>query len=297
MKKSILTIGAIALNAVLLASCNSAKDYSVKREDVKELSKEEVNETLASRPEGFEELYKVYSDNNIVSLKDTLTYEAEGMKVESSLIYDFETASVYITFSSSREDYKYNYSFNAYLEDNKYLYGLDLHVENYPIMGYKKEDVAGIGTMTVPYVDHTKSGDAKIKGEANYDSLLWDNYVCGLVTNISLAKDVAFQVGVGVKVYATEDKLYYWSEASLDNPANYHEIGVCENNLVRYNLVETNSYKKEMKLEYFEKNQLDGMNKDFSAYEESFSINNISVVQLFTMGLLNLDSLVEAYMD
>ena len=93
MKKRILTIGAIALNAILLASCNGAKDYSVKREDVKELSKEEVNETLASRPDGFEELYKVYSDNNIVSLKDTLTYEAEGRKIESSLIYDFETAT------------------------------------------------------------------------------------------------------------------------------------------------------------------------------------------------------------
>ncbi len=104
MKKSILTIGAIALNAVLLASCNGAKDYSVKREDVKELSKEEVNETLASRPEGVEELYKVYSDNNIVSLKETITYDGKGGKTESSLIYDFETASVSIAFSCSRED-------------------------------------------------------------------------------------------------------------------------------------------------------------------------------------------------
>lgn len=295
MKKSILTIGAIALNAVLLASCNGAKDYSVKREDVKELSKEEVNETVASRPEGFEELYKVYSDNNIVSLKETITYEGKGGKTESSLIYDFETASVSIAFSCSREDYKYNYSFNAYLEDNKYLYGLDLHVENYPIMGYKKEDVDGIGIMTVPYVDHTKSGDVKIKGEAYYESSMWDNYVCDLVTNISLAKEQIFSAEV--KVYATEDKLYYWSEASSDNSVNYHEIGVCENNLSRYNSVETTSYKQERKLEYFEKNQLDGMNKDFSAYEESLSNNSINVIQLFRYGMLTLDSLVEAYID
>ncbi len=170
-----------------------------------------------------------------------------------------------------------------------------MHVENYPIMGYKQEDVAGIGTMTVPYVSYTKSGDAKIKGEAYYKSMMWDNYVCGLVTNISLSKEVAFSVEV--KVYATEDKSYYWSEASSDNSVNYHEISVCENNLFRYNSVETTSFKKERKLEYFEKNQLDGMNKDFSAYEESLSNNSISVIQLFTMGLLNLDSLVETYID
>ena len=126
MKKSILTIGAIAVSGILLASCNGAKDYSVKREDVNELSSEEANALIASRSNKYDELYETYTNNGYVSLKDTINYETEDYKYESSVIYDIATCSFYIDYSKTdtKDNYKCSYTLFAYLNNDKYTYGL-----------------------------------------------------------------------------------------------------------------------------------------------------------------------------
>lgn len=296
MRKSILGLGVLAVSVLTLASCGE-EGYSVRREDAKEISKEDVQKSLISYDE--KEALKIFSDNNVVSVKDTYYYY--DYKGNHSYTYEFaldiETGSVSLKYDTTFENHKTSYSIFGFLDNDKYLYCMDLHVENYPIYTTELKEVPGIGYVESPSVDRTISGDAKVRGEitiVDNQPSISSMCVLGHVGTIPFSKD--YLSLDNTKTYATEDESYYWTELNMDDPVKRHEIGVSENKLLRYQLIDSASFKLETKAFYFDKNQLDSK-KDISNYVDcGFTLDSVSLYSepRFRSGL-NIESLIEEY--
>ena len=292
MRKSILGLGVLAVSVLTLASCGE-KGYSVRREDAKEISKEDVQKLYNSIDQ--EEALKILSDNNVVSVKDTYYYY--DYKGNYSYTYEFaldiETGSVSLKYDTAFENRKTSYSIFGFLDNDKYLYCMDLHVENYPIYTTEEKEVPGVGYVESASVDRTISGDAKVRGEID-NTHSFSSMCTSHVGNIPFSK--AFLSLDNTKTYATEDESYYWTELNIDDPVKRHEIGVSENKLLRYQLIDTASIKFETKSFYFNKNQLDSK-KDISNYVYcGFTLDSYLLYsEPRSRSGLNIESLVEEY--
>lgn len=273
MKKRFLTLSITLLSGIFLASCGETNDfetpYATKRDGLKEISQEEANNIIASRPTDIDALYKTYSDQNYKSIKATEKTVFGDITEDFTFVYDLDTLSFSIDYSKegTRDDlsFKYNYNIFAYFENSNYVYSFDLHFENYPIYKLEETEVSGIGTIETSVVASTKTGDIKFKGNTESS---FTNYVqqmpLSFIGNISLKSSLA--ASEYASFFTNEKQTYFWSEFENENQ---HVISVSENNLIRYESEETSNLIVRRKWDYFNNNQLDSKNNDFSSYTES----------------------------